>query len=311
MNFICPKCKTALTEEEGWIICEKNHRFAVRDGIYDFLPENMNLITEADAAYHASIKDEWIDLNQIVTLRNIYYHLQIVDFVKNKSNSETNILEIGGGVGFDLGLLINRNPLFNNYIFSEISHEMTSYVKGIINDDKVIYCNIDARYLPFSKNSLDIAYMIATLHHFPEIESTFYEIVQIVKPGGYIVCGIEPNKKLIHVCNLLKKPLKRLLGFHKDSSLADEKAEGFDTNDFISLAMRHNLRIDHIEPVFFFCGFFHQILELVYRLWRLKKRLRLPLFFERILIKADLTLFRFSFFRKISWHYSVFFQKNV
>jgi SAM-dependent methyltransferase len=310
LEFICPRCKAQLIIQDGWVLCENNHKFPIKDGIYDFLPENINLITKADALYHGSIKKEWIELNQIETIRNIYYHLEIIDFIKSKSSRDTNILELGGGVGYDLGLFIERKPLFKNYFYSDINHEMTSYAKNIINNVRITYANIDATYLPFRKASLDIVFMIAALHHFPDFDPTLYEIVQAIKPNGYLICGIEPNRKILLLSNLIKYPIKKLISNKKESSPADEKAKGFTPDDFLAMANRYHLKIEKIEPVFFLCGFFHNGLELIYRLLRLTRRIRLPMVLEKILIHVDRKLFRYNFFRQLSWHYSVIFQKK-
>jgi ubiquinone/menaquinone biosynthesis C-methylase UbiE len=308
MQFICCECGGKLEENES-LNCPNGHKFKITNGIYNLLPANANATTEAEAVYHDSVKEEWVELNQINTLRNLHYHEQIIKFIKEKSSPESTILELGGGVGFDLQLFINSAPDFKEYIFSEIHQNMTLFCKEHIRNDKVTFCNIDVLSLPLQNNSIDIVYMIAALHHFPDMESTFSRIRGIVKPNGYIICGIEPNRSMLALLKTLSGIFRKKItsGAH---SAADEDAEGFTEADFEKFASRNNLKIVRLERIWFLCGFAHYGLEFIYRALKLKKRLRLPHFAERILIIIDKFLLKLPVCKRFSWHYSVYFQKN-
>src|SRR5437660_1607273 len=79
--FSCIICSKPLYETGESVCCAEGHKFLLRNGVYDFLPKSLSPITAGDADYHSSVRDVWVECNQIDTLRNIRYHDKIIDFV--------------------------------------------------------------------------------------------------------------------------------------------------------------------------------------------------------------------------------------
>jgi len=309
--FICSKCGNQLHRQaKDGLICLNGHAVVPIDGVYNFLDESLHDITLRDAVYHESVKESWLDLNQLDTLRNKYYHEGIVRWIKAASGRDTVLVELGGGVGYDLELLMNSGLVFRDYIFSEISHELAVYVRNRIGKDgeNVTYSTFDAGCLPFIGDGVDIIFMVAALHHFPDLDAALAEMCRVVHGGGYLLFGIEPNSRMIRFLDFLKKPLRSLME-NKSHSAADEVAEGFTIGDFRKMASRHGLDVVFVQPVWFFSGFLHYGLELLYRALRLKKRIHLPHFLEKICIAADELFFRIKPFRGFAWHYTVALRK--
>lgn len=96
----------------------------------------------------------------------------------------------------------------------------------------------------------------------------------------------------------------------RSHSAADEKARGFTIEDFKNLEKVYNLKLVRLEPVWFFCGFTHYGLEFLYRLFRFKKRIRLPIFVEKIFIYLDRSLCIIPGIKNLCWNYTVIYQKN-
>jgi SAM-dependent methyltransferase len=306
--FACPECGANLELNDNSLVCSMNHRFPIRDGVINFLPQQLSKITAGDAHFHNLVKQEWVEINQIDTLRNLYYHREIIDFLFQHSNIKTVILELGGGVGFDLELFIQRAPTFGAYIFSEIHQEMVMFARERIRDKRIIYCLIDAQHLPL--HSVDVITMVASLHHLPKLPNVFTKISEIVKPGGYIVCGIEPNRGILGLSRKARETLERKEIIPTwNIPPGDEQTEGFQESDFYELAAANGLEIAYLEPVWFCCGFLHKGIELLYRALKFKKRPRLPFFLERTFIMIDKALLRIPCMRKYSFHYTVIFQK--
>lgn len=308
--FICPDCGSTLSLNSAEVSCAENHKFDVKDGIYNLLPHSLNPIMAGDAVYHNQLKEEWVEINQINTLRNLYYHGKILDFLYDKSNNKTVILELGGGVGFDLEFFLSKKPIFKDYIFSEIHHEMVLYVKNRIPDDRIIYCLADAAQQPV-KNA-GIVLMIATLHHLPDWQTALARVGEKVTPGGYIICGIEPNRLWLDLTDKAKNLLKRISSFKgRSGAPGDDQAEGFKIDEFRKFADLNGLQIESLTPIWFFCGFLHKSLEYLFKIFKLQKRLRVFAQMEKLLIAMDQIIFKLPFMEKMSFHYTVIFKKPL
>lgn len=309
LELICPECKNDLISSGSKLSCSINHEFYVKNGILNLLPESLDKITCNDAQYHADQKETWVEQNQIDTLRNLFFHKRVIRFISEKSNEKSNILEIGGGAGFDLELFLNNNAVFCNYIFSEISENILSYVYKRINNNKITYCCIDGQNIPFKKDQFDFVYMIAALHHFPDIHKALKEIIRVTRENGFIVFGIEPNNRWFQFVPGAKRILKGILP-QKSHSPADEQTLGFSSKDFKEIAVRYNIKLVKLESVWFLCGFIQYGLEFLYRIFRLKKRVRLPFFLEKIFIYSDRLLSCIPGIKNMCWHYTVIYQKK-
>jgi len=313
--FSCIICGKPLHETDKTVCCAEGHNFVIRNGVYDFLPRSLPAITAGDAQYHSSVRDVWVERNQIDTLRNIRYHDKILNFVISRAGENGIILELGGGVGFDLVRFLRQSPRFKCYIFSEISQDLAEFARneaenmGDYYSIRLKYANIDATQLPFFDGTIDIIYMIAALHHFPDLNQALAEMSRVLRQGGYLVCGIEPNRRLVGFLNHLKRPFRRLISSGSHSP-ADEEAEGFTIEDLKRWAPGHRLRVEGIEPVWFITGVVHYGLEFVHRLLRRRKRLRLPHAVERILIWLDERLLSLSILRQFAWHYTAIYRKE-
>lgn len=304
----CPDCRKPMTlSEEAWN-CSQGHTFPVRDGVADLLPSSVDETLRGDAVYHSDQREVWVDANQINTPRNLYFHREVVNFMAERSVSDSNLLELGGGVGFDLELFLSAQPQFGHYVFSEIAPGMVSYTRGRTLRPEIFYCCVDAHNIPFDDETFDFVSMIATLHHFPDLERALQEIIRVLKPGGFLVCGVEPNRRWVELLARLRGLYRPLLP-KKEHSPADEQTDGFTAADLISLGQGQSLKLVRLTPVWFFSGFLHLGLEFLYRALHLKKRLRLPGFLEHALLGIDRALLSIPFLRGAAWHYTAVYEK--
>jgi len=309
LQLICPECRDRLKAGQDSLCCPKDHVFTVNKGIHDLLPKRPSDIVNDDAAYHNAQKETCIEQHQTDTLRNLFFRRRIADFIAKRCTSDSNVLEIGGGVGFDLKIFLENNSAFGRYVFSDISSGILSYVYENIYDDRVFYCCIDGHNIPFEKKQFDFVYMIAALHHFPDVHKALEEVVRVTKDNGFIVFGIEPNSRLLRFLFRIKGPLVKLLP-KKSHSPADECAGGFTIGDFKDFGRIYNLELVNLEPVWIMNGFVHYELEFLYRLLRLKKRIRLPAFAKKAFICLDKFLYKVPGARHLCWNYTVIYRKN-
>jgi ubiquinone/menaquinone biosynthesis C-methylase UbiE len=310
MNFVCPECKKALKQKGDKLVCEENHVFSIKNGIYNLLPQKLNNITKEDAKFHSAVREEWVEINQLDEFRNFFYYNQVLEFLKDKSEDNSTILELGGGVGYDLLRFLKKDPKFNTYIFSDVSFDSASFASEHIRGKKIIFCSIDANKIPLPDESVDIVYMIAALHHFPDVDRAFSEIYRIVKPGGYIVFGLEPNKIMLNFLRFAKLPFKRIFATNKLRPAADDVAEGFSVSNFIDFSNKYNLKIIILESVRFLTGIIQFGLEGIFRIFKPKRRVRIPGYLDKAFLYLDRIILSYSPLKAICWHYTVAFQKR-
>lgn len=90
--------------------------------------------------------------------------------------------------------------------FIEIARECGATVVGIdkstvtewvkqkyARDGGVSVVRGDITAPPLPENSFDIAYSIGVLHHTPDPEAAFRQMVRMVKPGGVVACCVYPE----------------------------------------------------------------------------------------------------------------------
>lgn len=308
LRLRCPECRERLSPENV-LRCPNGHEYHNKGPLLDLLPKSITPLTIEEGRYHAEQRTTWEEQNQIQAERNVAFHQSFLRLIAQRCHGSSQILELGGGVGFDLKLFLRMVDEFQLYVFSEVSMELLDSAHREVGSEKVVYCTTDAQCIPFEDGEFDAVFMVAALHHLPDMDAALSEIGRVTKCGGIIAFGIEPNRWWL---TLLKKMrvLLRVVLPKKDHSAADEEAPGLNRSDFERLAAKHGLKIEHFEPVWLLCGFVHYGLELFYRSFRLKRRLRLPAAVERLIIFADRALLTIPGIREFSWHNSVVYQKR-
>jgi len=306
----CPDCRQPLVPREGGLVCAGGHTFAVRDGVHALLPHALTETLAGDASYHAGLMEQWVELAQMNTPRNLHFHRRVVEFIARRTGPRSRILELGGGVGFDLRLFLETGAPFGRYVFSEISEAQAAHVARGVSDARVTYFAADASRLPFGDGQFDFIYMVGALHHLPEAVSAVAEMKRATRPGGFLIYGIEPNRRLFLLLKAIVRRIRRLLPA-KAHSPADEEAEGFLVRDFERIAAANGLQIVRLEPVWLLAGVVHYGFEFLYRALRLRRRIRLPRAVESGIIALDRMLLRVPGLRHLSWHYTVIYQADA
>ncbi|MFC1571238.1 class I SAM-dependent methyltransferase [Candidatus Margulisiibacteriota bacterium] len=272
------------------------------------MPQKLDETTHGEVVYHEANVSQFVEQAQMDALRVAFYHKRIIDFISARSNVSSKILELGGGSGYDLALFLQKEAPFQTYVFSEISLKMTAYAKRNIAHKKVMFCCIDAQNIPFDCGEFDFVYIMAAFHHLPDKEKALKNLVRVVKNNGYIILGCEPNSWWLSLFSKMKLVLRKVIRA-KDHSPADEKAAGFTIRDFNNMAAKNNLKIEEIQPIWFLNGFVHYGLEFIYRVLRLKARIRLPYIIERVFVGVDNFLGRLPIIKNLAWHYTVIYRK--
>lgn len=134
------------------------------------------------------------------------------------------ILELGPGADLGIGLIVlhlgvkqynsldvnnlveSVPPLFYQKLFSQIQEKMgdgiptIDYLKEQLaltntgNNDRLNYvCRDDFDIRTFGTHSIDIVFSQAAIEHFEDIDKTFRQLSDVVKPGGILIAEIDLN----------------------------------------------------------------------------------------------------------------------
>jgi ubiquinone/menaquinone biosynthesis C-methylase UbiE len=120
-------------------------------------------------------------------------------------------LEIGAGTGY-FGLNLRLAGVVGGYTASDISPGMLRVLEktaGALGVEVETAC-AEASELPFEDESFDIVFGHAILHHLPDLDGAFRELLRVLAPGGAIVfCG-EPSHYGDRLAELPKRAAYRL-----------------------------------------------------------------------------------------------------
>lgn len=283
--------------------------------VWNLMPESIDATTALDAQYHAGMRDQWVESNQVQTVRNLTPHLQGVQWFCGELPSDGVLLEIGAGVGFDAHLTLQhiKDAPFKAYLLSEIDPTLVEYAKSshehLQKDSRVIACCLDGGHLRLADSQVDRILCVAALHHLPDLRQSLLEMDRVAKPGARFVFAMEPNRFWLSLIAKLKPFYKKRIG-SAESSAADEQAEGFTWEEMNLMGSRQGWVLQELVPVWFLLGFVHYGLEAIYRLFRLQKRIVLPHKVEKALWILDRFILNLPAMKNMAWHYSAMYQKS-
>lgn len=187
----CPVCRNEFRHYNDLLICKKNHKFPLIEGVPQLVVELKDYKkTEKSFSVEWGIlkKDKTPNLNKVRT--NFLKDLNIEkDDAKNKF-----ILEAGCGrgyVGIALSELVGKNGMFVGLDMSESifranqrKYQLTKNTESI----QFIRGNIDKP--PFKERTFDIIYSFGVLHHTPDTYNSFKSLVPLLKKNGKFYLGV-------------------------------------------------------------------------------------------------------------------------
>jgi len=108
------------------------------------------------------------------------------------------LLDIGSGTGFvplQIAAFLKKGDLFT---CSDISANILDVCKNRILNEKFNcefdYMKLDGKRINLESNSFGYITMNSVLHHIPDFSTFFKEINRVLKTGGLLIIGHEPNK---------------------------------------------------------------------------------------------------------------------
>ena len=285
-------------EEVKGILREKAEE---KDGVFSYLPR-LSDFTRQEIEFHDRIQADEEEIHQLNSLRNRYYHDYFRKYLL-RLPADSVMLEIGSGSGFDCLPLIEAGK---QVIVSDISFDSIRGIKEKIGlRGNVVYLVADGEQLPLADNSVDALFLAASLHHFPSAERILGEIRRVVKKGGLVIFAMEPSRFMMRFTRLFAS--NKSLRIHEGRSEADETHPGYNSADWKRIVS--GFEVIELKRAWLTLGLLHYCLEGIYRLLRLKKRIRMPRVIEWILLVLDEILLKIPLINMINWHWIVVLTK--
>lgn len=269
-------------------------------------PTNMSELAREEAEYHDYFDEQAVEVHQLERPRNLIYHTRIWDMLK-KVPKGGRLLEIGAGSGFDAQKLAQEYEL----VLTDISPKTLDRLAHALKSSNTTYVACDGEKLPFENESFAGVYMIATWHHLEHPDAGLKEAHRVLKPGGMVVMGIEPNAFYFKPIKHLRKLLCGATHTHADGgSHADAEMEGFTYKQMDVMLKSGDWTDVSIQPMWIVAGWMHYGLEFAYRAFKLKKRIVVPAGIERSLVAFDEFLFTLPLMKHVGWHWIISAKKK-
>jgi len=315
--FVCPVCTMDLNSiDSSKIRCNNcDYNYHVDDGIPILLPHKLDEFKKLEADYHDIESDSYAEINMISSYRVVYHHEKYLEHLRGLPAGSV-VLEVGGGDGTDASKLLDSELIV---IQSDISVGMVKKAKTKVSPDQInsssIHVVCDAEQIPCKSGSVDAVIIVAALHHLPSPEVFFKEVNRVLKPGGLLVVGFEPNTWPYFVIYPLLKRMGELLGVRKrfkftEISIADQETKGFNEKDLRLFLQAGNLEIVELQRVWFLNGFIHMVLSSINSKFYSKDEIiDLPVFAQKIIITFDNFISHIPLLRRFCWHWTLIAKK--
>lgn len=305
INFSCLNCYSELKEEKNSFKCSKcKEKYAIESGIPIFIPSKLEMFKEKEKRFHDKHSEKYDEAHNLKSEKIQFIH---EDFLKELSSLPKNalVLEAGCGTGKDLADIREKGFRVAGF---DISRKMTEEAgkklkEKNFNDVRVFVG--DAERIPFENEFFDSVVMVATLHHLKDTEKGIREMNRVLKKGGTMVIGSEPNswpyyfKKVKH-----SKIGRRIVSFFRkdynvgEVSIGDETTEGFREKELRKLFERNGLKVVKYNYILFLSGFL------------LLLKINLPKAIEKALLSFDALLLKIPLIKRIGWHVNIVLRKE-
>lgn len=198
-----PKCAHCLKQQiyYGELTCpECSSRFPIKERIPNFLVDGaLNEWIEEEKGWweerYASVKNE-IDALQIKRMAgkseqdvpgNRYYERNRYLFnpLRQRGVQGTLVVEIGAGISQYVASLLPPSAGHYFYIGTDVAREGLRIGSQLLPEGDFVQCAVGK--MPFRKESFDTLLSLGVLHHIPSWQASLTRIVDLLKPGGWML----------------------------------------------------------------------------------------------------------------------------
>jgi ubiquinone/menaquinone biosynthesis C-methylase UbiE/uncharacterized protein YbaR (Trm112 family) len=313
----CPDCGGALRVERHALVCLGCGRaFPVESGVAVLHPAALGEVEHSEITYwdqrgraEATRLDENYRENYVALDRwGMYAYLDSV----RQLDPAAPILEIGAGM-VPKSLYLALYEGFHDVTVSDISPVQLTENRRLCERlglaDRVTHVAADAARLPFADAAFAAVVVHSALHHVPATAAAVAEMARCVQPGGLLIVGHEPNRRLHRWVRRVADRL-RLTERHREAtySVADEETPGLVVSELIAEFQSAGVVPVAYEPHWYLMGI-AQPLPLVVR--RLARGWSPPLgeWLRPVARAVDARLARVPGLRDFSFYFSLVGQK--
>jgi ubiquinone/menaquinone biosynthesis C-methylase UbiE len=295
-SLACAACATAFGET---------------DGLLDLIPPASPSLKLSEREHYTEKVDYYLEMHATWCGSPFYRHYH-ASFLSNFRALPTNslILETGCGLGHDgLELLRSGHRVVETDIApGQLAQARKLHVSAGYGD-RSAHLLADAAHLPFASGCCDGVLAVASLHHLPDPLAALREMRRVLRPGGMLVLGTEPNdwqnRTIYPLGKLLLQAVRRVkrgpVGGEDMVSEADKLTEGFSAGKLESLLREAGFEDIELQPagylsaaVFFLSTELSQVVRRPLRLFPL----------ERALVPLDEALGRLPIVGHYPWHWN-------
>jgi len=227
-----------LDGSEAGLICQAcEATYGEPHGLRDLIPPGSSALKLSERSHYTDKIDYYLRMHATWHRSPFYrhYHASFLDELRRLPQGAL-ILETGCGLGHD-GLELMRSGY--RVVETDISPGQLGEARRLHLaegfSESSAHLLADAENLPFAPNSFDGAFTVASLHHLPDPLASLREIRRVLRPGGILALGTEPNSWQNYTVYPLGKVLlaavRRLagkpIGGEEMVSEADKLTEGF------------------------------------------------------------------------------------
>lgn len=277
------------------------------------LPDDLSDFKRMEAEYHTLAADNYAAVNMIDSLRVRRYHDAFLRPLEAMAPGGL-VFEVAGGDGTDaLKLLKHGMTVVQTDISVGMVRASRSKMAGEYEATSG-FAVCDAENLPCKEGTLDAIMIVGALHHLPSPAAFFVETQRVLKPGGILVVGFEPNTWQYTLVYPLLKSIRRLLSSRgtdipSTASIGDQETEGFSLKDFKKFAVHSGLEIVEVQRIWYVNGFIHTVLGHYNAHKGTDRKVDLPAWVQDFVIKFDDALGCIPLVRNFCWHWSVVLRK--
>jgi ubiquinone/menaquinone biosynthesis C-methylase UbiE/uncharacterized protein YbaR (Trm112 family) len=234
----CPTCKGPLDEVSSALRCpDCEVTYERLEGLWDLLPPGSSSLKLSERSHYTEKTEYYLHMHATWCGSPFYrhFHSSFLDDLRRLPCGSL-ILETGCGLGHD-GLELLRSGY--RVVETDIAPGQLLQARRLQEEGGFSRTSshllADAEHLPFVSGSFDGVFMVASLHHLPDPLAALRETRRVLRSGGVLAIGTEPNtwqNYTIYPLGKLMFKMARLftrkpLGIEEMVSEADKLTEGF------------------------------------------------------------------------------------
>jgi ubiquinone/menaquinone biosynthesis C-methylase UbiE/uncharacterized protein YbaR (Trm112 family) len=278
-RLICPRCRAPLSaavDAHHCLAC--NESYPSSQGIPLLLRGGRDDLARREQEYwneRFAVEGDPAGLRAVYERRDFFRDewglLTYLERVPPAVPRGATILEIGTGIES------RAAPLAIHYGLTAVLTDVAvrslqvnrEALAGLCENGAVEFFAADAGALPFEDGSFEVVLLHAALHHLENPRESIEEMVRCLAPGGLLVLGYEPNRRIFEP---LRKLAARLRLTEKHSrrfvpglySVADDETPGFFAGELRAWVEENGLDLVWFEPVWLVAAFAYQMPSLAH-----------------------------------------------